>query len=97
MITTAAIGIMAIALIAALAYAEDRRSALARERIRREEADAWAEQFERDAESMRTENARLSEQVTTLQMLYAERTRDLLAQNYMIIATNVAWKRRRQQ
>ena len=85
------------ALVAALAYAEDRRNELARERIRREEADAWAEQFERDAENQRTENARLSEQVATLQMLYAERTRDLLAQNYMIIATNVAWKRRRQQ
>jgi len=32
-----------------------------------------------------------------LQMLYAERTRELLAHNYRIIETNVAWKRRRQE
>jgi gas vesicle protein len=95
MITIAAIWIMAIALLAALAYAEDRRSALARERIRREEADAWAEQFEREAQALAAERDRLRKQLATVQEMHAERTRQLLAQNYYIIHENIERRRQR--
>lgn len=94
----AAVGLLLlVAMLCAIGYAMDCRNMLALERIRRQEADDWAAHFEAEAETLRCENARLSEQVATLQMLYAERTRDLLAHNYRIIETNVAWKRRRQQ
>ena len=83
------------ALVAALAYAEDRRNELARERIRREEADAWAEQFEREAQALAAERDRLRKQLATVQEMHAERTRQLLAQNYYIIHENI--ERRRQQ
>lgn len=89
--------LLLVATLCAIGYAVDCRNDLARERIRRQEGDAWAEHFEAEAESLRCETARLREQVATLQMLYAERTRELLAQNYRIVDANVAWKRRRQQ
>lgn len=82
--------------VCAIGYAIDSRNALARERIRREEADAWAEDFEQQAAALAAECDRLRERLGVLQMLYAERTRDLLAQNYLIIATNVKGKRRSQ-
>lgn len=74
--------------VCALAYTENSRNELERERIRRQEADARAEHFEAEAETMRCEKSRLSDQVATLQMLYAERTREMLAQNYWIIDRN---------
>ena len=87
----AAVGLLLlVAMLCAIGYAMDCRNMLALERIRRQEADDWAERFEAEAETLRCENARLSDQVATLQMLYAERTRDLLAHNYRIIETNVA-------
>ena len=95
--TAVTVGLLLVAVLCAIGYAVDCSNMLARERIRRQESDAWAERLEADAESLRCESARLREQVATLQMLYAERTRDLLAHNYRIIETNVAWKRRRQQ
>lgn len=96
MTAVAVIACLVVAVVA-MAYTEDKRNELARERIRRQEADAWAERFEGEAETLRCENARLRNQVATLQHLHSERTRELLAQNYWIIETNVAWKRRRQQ
>ena len=83
--------------VCALAYAEDRSNELARERIRRQESEIWAERFEGEAETLRCENARLRNQLATLQHLHSERTRELLAQNYPVIAANATWKRRRQQ
>ena len=96
MTAVAVLACLAVAVVA-LAYTENSRNELERERIRRQEADAWAEYFEKETETLRCENVRLRDQVATLQMLYAERTGDLLAHNYRIIETNVAWKRRRQQ
>lgn len=73
---------------------EARREA-ERQRIERETVSAWADEYQREAAALDAECGRLRNQVATLQMLYAERTRELLAANYRIIATNVAWKRRR--
>lgn len=95
--TAVSVFLIGAVLACVLAYAEDLANKLASERIHRQEADDWAAHFEAEAETLRCENARLSDQVATLQMLYAERTRDLLAHNYRIIENNVAWKRRRQQ
>lgn len=95
--TAAALALLAIAAICALAYAEDQRNMACRERIRREEADAWCEQSEQQAAALAAECGRLREQIAALRVLNTERTRDLLAQNYLIIAANVAGKRRRQQ
>ncbi len=95
--TTISVLLIGCVLVGVIIYAEDLANKLARERIHRQEADDWAAESERHAAAMATECARLRDQVATLQMLYAERTRDLLAHNYRIIATNVAWKRRRQQ
>ncbi len=95
--TAVSVLLIGCVLVSVLIYAEDRANELARERIRRQEADDWAAHFEAEAETLRCEKVRLCDQVATLQMLYAERTRDLLAHNYRIIETNVAWKRRRQQ
>lgn len=95
--TTIFVLLIGCVLVGVIIYAEDLTNKLARERIHRQEADDWAAHFEAEAETLRCENARLSDQVATLQMLYAERTRDLLAHNYRIIEINVAWKRRRQQ
>lgn len=73
---------------------EARREA-ERQRIERETVSAWADEYQREAAALDAECGRLRNQVATLQMLYAERTRELLAVNFRIIATNVAWKRRR--
>lgn len=73
------------------------RRAAERQRIERETVSDWADEYQREAAALDAECVRLRNQVATLQMLYAERTRELLAENFRIIATNVAWKRRRQQ
>jgi transposase len=73
------------------------RQAAERQRIERETVSDWADEYQREAAALDAECVRLRNQVATLQMLYAERTRELLAENFRIIATNVALKRRRQQ
>ncbi len=95
--TAVSVFLIGAVLACALAYAEDQHNQVARERIRRQEAEAWADHFEAEADTLRCENTRLREQLATVQGLHAERTRQLLAQNYWIIDSNVAWKRRRQQ
>ncbi len=94
----AAVGLLLlVAMLCAIGYAMDCRNMLALERIRRQEADDWAERSEADADGLRCETARLREQLATVQAPHAERTRQLLALNYPIIADNLAWKRRKQQ
>lgn len=93
--------LVAIALLLIVAWLwvdlADARRAAAKQRIERETVSDWADEYQREAAMLDAECVRLRDQVATLQMLYAERTRELLAVNYRVIATNVAWKRRRQQ
>ena len=93
--TAAAMLVAWLAAVVALAYAQEQRIRLDRERIRREEADAWADQFERDATALRTENAQLRRELSTSQAQCSERTRQLLAQNYYIIHENIERRRQR--
>lgn len=67
-----------------------------RQRIERETVSAWADEYQREAAALDAECVRLRNQVATLQMLYAERTRELLAVNYVHIERNLEWKRRKQ-
>ena len=59
----------------------------------RHESEAWADRWESQAVKLAQVNGDLRRQHASLQALYAERTRQLLAQNYGIIQANVAWKR----
>lgn len=93
--TAAALLVAWLAAVVALAYAQEQRIRLDRERIRREEADAWADQFEREATALSTENARLLRELAASQAQCSERTRQLLAQNYYIIHENIERRRQR--
>ncbi len=73
------------------------RRVAAKQRIRAEEADAWADEYERTATALAGELDRLRERHATLTELYGEAVRRLLAVNYVIINRNMEWKRRRQQ
>ena len=95
--TSAAVLASLYVTIAALAHAQEQRIRLDRERIRREEADAWSDQFEAEATALSAENARLRRELAASQAQYTERTRQLLAQNYYIIHENIEYKRRRQR
>jgi hypothetical protein len=72
---------------------EARREA-ALQRIRAEEAEAWAEDYERTANALAGELDGLRERHVTLTELYGEAVRRLLAWNYVVIDRNLAWKRR---
>lgn len=72
------------------------RQAAERQQIRAEEADAWADEYERTAAALRAELDGLRERHATLTELYGEAVRRLLAVNYVVIHRNVEWKRRRQ-
>lgn len=88
----------ALGLVAAWLWvdlSEERRVA-AKQRIRAEEADAWADEHERTATALAAELDGLRERHATLTELYGEAVRRLLANNYVIINRNVEWKRRRQ-
>lgn len=74
---------------------EARREA-ERQRIRAEEADAWADNHERTATALASELDALRERHATLLALHGEAVRHLLAFNYVIIHRNLEWKRRRQ-
>ena len=75
----------------------DAQRAAKRQQIRAEEADAWADEYERTATALAGELDRLRERHATLTELYGEAVRRLLAVNCVIINRNVEWKRRRQQ
>lgn len=75
--------------------AEERRVA-AKQRIRAEKADAWADEYERRATALAAELDGLRERHATLTALYGEAVRLLLAVNYVVIHRNLEWKRRRQ-
>ena len=93
--------LVAIALLLIVAWLwvdlADARRAAKRQRIRAEEADAWADEDERTAAALRAELDGLRERYVTLTVLYGEAVRRLLASNYVIIDANLAWKRRRQR
>ena len=76
--------------------AEDERARRARQQIRAEEADAWADNHERTATALARELDALRERHATLLALHGEAVRHLLAFNYVIIHRNLEWKRRRQ-
>ncbi|MBP8293194.1 MAG: hypothetical protein KAX65_10500 [Caldilineaceae bacterium] len=72
------------------------RRAAKRQQIRAEEADAWADEHERTATALAAELDGLRQRHATLTELYGEAVRRLLAVNYVVIHTNLKWKRRRQ-
>ncbi len=72
------------------------RQAAKRQQIRAEEADAWADEYERTATALAGELDGLRERHATLTELYGEAVRRLLAVNYVVIYRNLEWKRRRQ-
>ncbi len=74
----------------------DARRVAAKQRIRAEEADAWADEHERTATALASELDGLRQRHATLTELYGEAVRRLLAVNYVVIHTNLKWKRRRQ-
>lgn len=76
---------------------EDERSTSARHRIRAEEADAWADEYQREAAQASGELDQLRERHAMLTQLYGEAVRHLLAHNYVIIDRNLDWKRRNKQ
>ena len=75
----------------------DARRVAAKQRIRAEEADAWADEYERTAAALRAELDGLRERHATLTELYGEAVRRLLAVNYVVIYRNLEWNRRRSQ
>jgi hypothetical protein len=96
-----------VGIVAAWAYADlrDLRTVARELQIRIEEAQSWADEFERERdvlaaecdrlrEERATECDRLREERATLQGLYVRRTRESLAANYWIIASNVEHRRR---
>ena len=62
--------------------------------IRMEEAQAWADEYERERDALAAECDRLREERATLQGMYVRRTRESLAANFWIIASNVEHRRR---
>ena len=73
---------------------EDERNRSARLRIRAEEADAWADEYQRDAAALAGELDRQRERHATLLGLYGEAVRRLLAYGFVHIDRNLEWKRR---
>lgn len=64
--------------------------------IAAQESDAWADEYQREAAVLAADNARLNERLASMTELYGEAVRRLLAVNYVVIHTNLKWKRRRQ-
>lgn len=92
---------IAILLALATAYAvldawQQRRN-LRRLRIRAEEAEAWADEYQREAAVLAGELDRLRQRHATLTGLYGEAVRRLLAVGYVHIERNLEWKRRDKQ
>jgi hypothetical protein len=85
-----------VAIVAAWAYTDlrDLRTVARELQIRVEEAQAWADEFERERDVLAAECDRLREERATLQGLYVRRTRESLAANFWIIASNVEHRRR---
>jgi hypothetical protein len=88
--------LLALALAYAVLDAWQQRREVRRQRIRAEEADAWAGEHERTATALAAELDVLRQRHATLTQLYADAVRLLLAANYIVIHRNLEWKRRRQ-
>ena len=89
--------VAAVLLLVAAWQAVDLREAhwrRLRQQIAVEEAQAWAEEYQRESAALANECERLRDQLASLQELHVLRTRQALAANYRIIASNVEWKRR---
>lgn len=85
-----------LTIITAWAYTDlrDLRTVARERQIRLEEAQAWADEYQRERDALAAECDRLHSQLATLRYLYTERTREALAANYWYIARNVAWRQR---
>jgi hypothetical protein len=85
-----------VAIVAAWAYADlqDLRTVARERQIRMEEAQSWADEYERERDALAAECDRLREERATLQGMYVRRTRESLAANFRIIAKNVEHRRR---
>ena len=92
--------LVAVALLLVVAWLwldlSEARQAAKRQQIRAEEADAWADDYERTATALAAELDGLRQRHATLTELYGEAVRRLLTVNYVVIYRNLEWKRRRQ-
>jgi cell division protein FtsB len=98
-----------VGIVAAWAYADlrDLRTVARERQIRIEEAQAWADKYERERDALAAECDRLREERdalaaecdrlreerATLRGLYVRRTRESLAANFWIIARNAERRR----
>lgn len=87
-------GLLACASIVLWAALEEERSRRARQQIRAEESEAWADEYERSATVLAAELDQMRERHAVLSELYAQLVRTVLAQNYIVIERNLEWKRR---
>lgn len=87
-----------LAIVAAWLWVDlvEARRAATRQQIRAEEADAWADEHQREAAVLAGDLDGLRERHATLTEVYGEAVRRLLAVNYIVIHRNLDWKRRRQ-
>ena len=53
-----------------------------------EEADAWSDEYQREADTLRAENIRLLEQIKWLDALYNWHVRSALAANWRLVTRN---------
>jgi hypothetical protein len=77
----------------ALAVWELRRQARA-QRIAREEAQAWADEYQRERDALAAECEHLQSQLGNLRELYTGEVRRALARSFWLIAANAEWKKR---
>ena len=84
----------AITVLCACGWDMERQRATAL-RIRAEEAEAWADEHQREADAANAELDQLRERHAVLLELYAQLVRHALAQNYIVIERNLEWKRRK--
>lgn len=91
------VAVLASAVIVLWSALEDERSRRAQQQIKAGEAEAWADEHERQADAANAELDQMRERHAVLSELYAQLVRHALAQNYIVIERNLEWKRRSQQ
>jgi len=85
------------ALVALAAYAGRQRQRAAVQQKRGDELWMWAELHRTEADAARARLREVERRHVNLQTLYADLVRRRLAQGYITIARNVAWKRQRRR
>lgn len=89
--------LMAAALVWLAGYAWQQRQRAKSQEQRGDENWMWAELHRQEADAARARLHVMERRYATLQSLYADLVRRRLAQGYITIARNVAWKRQRRR